>query len=249
MKKKPFVINFIALCYFVAPIINIWQVAWINHWPLTGPRSVFLHFSQVEWALLALCPIVAFGIMRVTKWGYFLFLGFSALLIMRTSLLYFKNPVYSLYLVLLFHVFIVGTVGYFLQKHIIAPYFNPKLKWWERDERFKVDLIAKIKVDDRFFEGQILDVSVSGCFLRYDKNLKLGDLVWINTSLNNEQFSVMGNVMWISRKEPQGYGLMFVGTSKEDKRTIQRMVDYLKRSAKNKHHDSGSHPEQQSRVV
>src|ERR1700722_9977778 len=125
MKKKPFSITLIALLYFLAPIGNVLQISYFNHWPLHGPRSVFNHFSFYEWCILAAFPVVAFGIWRVSRWGYYLFMAFAAFLVVHNTYAYFTNQAYSPYVVLLFQLVIFAIAGFFIQKHVSAPYFNP----------------------------------------------------------------------------------------------------------------------------
>jgi Tfp pilus assembly protein PilZ len=230
MKEKPLSINLIALAYLMAPIGNIMQVAWINNWPYFGPRSVFNHFSSFEWTLLCVFPLVALGIYRVAKWGYMLFLGLSAFLLVNNTFMYFKNPAYSLYIVMLFHLVTIGLVGFFLQKHIISPYFNPNLKWWERDHRYTVNLGAQVRIRQILVECNVLDISKKGCFVDMQNPLDMGDMVWINLTLGTFQFSVLCKVMWHRPIEPTGYGLRFMGMEKEDVKNIKKMIDYLHKS-------------------
>src|SRR5258708_3940037 len=131
MKKKPFSLQLIALGYFLAPFGNVARLAYFNQWPFKGPRSVFYHLSTFDWCILAMFPIVAVGIWRVSKWGYFTFLSFAVFLILHnTYMLISNNANYSPIVVLLFQLFIFAMVGFFVQKHIVAPYFNPKVRWW-----------------------------------------------------------------------------------------------------------------------
>lgn len=230
MKKKPLSIRIISLFYFLAPLVNVAQTAYFNHWPLFGPRSVFYHFSGTEWMIMGFFPLVAFGVFNVTRSGYFLFLGFSAFLILRNSYLYMLNPAYNIYLVLLFHLITAGSVGFFLQKHIIAPYFNPKLKWWKRDERFPINIAAQARFHDQLLDCSVLDVSLSGCFAKVAKPFKLGDMVWIYLSVGDAKFSAMAKVMWVNTKSPKGFGFMFVGMEPSDKKNIKKLISYLKKS-------------------
>ncbi|MDZ4676193.1 MAG: PilZ domain-containing protein [Oligoflexia bacterium] len=230
MKEKPLSISIIAWAYLLAPLGNIIQVAWINNWPYFGPRSVFHHFSNYEWLLLACFPIVAYGIHSVAKWGYFAFLACSAYLLLQNTFMYIKNPAYSIYIVVLFHLVTIGCVGFFLQKHIISPYFNPNLKWWERDTRFNVNLGAQMRIRQIMIDCNVLDISKKGCYVDMKARLDLGDMVWINLSLGPIQFSVLSKVMWHRAVEPTGYGLMFMGLAKEDTKNIKKMIDYLHKS-------------------
>src|ERR1039458_6570489 len=111
MKQKPLSINIIAAFYFLAPILNVARLVWVNSWPLTGPRSVFNHFTELEWLIMLLFPVVGLGVFRVARWGFYFFLGFSALMILHNSYAYFNNPVYSIYIIILFHLASFSVIG------------------------------------------------------------------------------------------------------------------------------------------
>src|SRR4051812_42017077 len=108
MKKRPLSITIIAWCYFLAPIGNILQIAYFNHWPILGPRSVVYHLSGYEWFILAMLPITGVGIFKVTKFGYITFVSFSAFLILHNTYAYLTNNSYSFTVMLLFQSLTVG---------------------------------------------------------------------------------------------------------------------------------------------
>ncbi len=230
MKKRPLSFTFISLCYFVAPLVQIAQIAYFNDWPFLGPRSVFYHLSIYEWSILAVFPVIAIGLFKVTKWGYSLFIAFSAFLILNNALNYFVSPTYNTNILMLVQIFLAGLVGLFLQKHNSAPYFNPQLKWWERDARYHVNLGARLKVGQNMTDCNILDISKGGCFAQLDKRCILGNTYWLTINLDDIHFNVMGRVMWDSKFNPKGYGLMFVGMQEGELRALRTLMNALKQS-------------------
>lgn len=228
MKEKPVSIKIISLCYLLAPVINTLQLAYLNHWPLTGARGVFNHFSNYDWLLLACFPVVAIGIYQIAKWGNILFLCFSIFLISHNAYSYIRNPVYSLYVVLLFNLGTLGIVGFFLQKHIFAAYFNPRLRWWEHPFRYKAFLTAVVKLEQAEVKGNILDLSTSGCFLESRENFSLGDIFKLSATLQNVSVQVEAQVVWVKAADPKGYGMMFLKVSMEEKSHLQKMLDLIK---------------------
>ena len=139
MKRKPLSVIIISIFYFLEPFGNLIQAAYINQMPLFGHGSILSRLLWSDWIILALFPIVAIGIYMMKKWGWYLFLGFSALLIFYNIYVYkFLNPNYSLKIILAFILIITLTSALFLRKSIYAPYFNPRLRWWETAKRFRV---------------------------------------------------------------------------------------------------------------
>jgi Tfp pilus assembly protein PilZ len=230
MKKKPLSISLIALGYVIAPFANIVQMAWVNQWPVFGPRGMIERMYAWEWFILATFFVVAYGIWRVARWGFVLFLVQTSYLILHNTYMFFKNPAYSVYIVLLFHFLNLGLVGFFLQKHIMSPYFNPSLKWWERNPRYRVNLAAIIKVGEENIETKLLDLSANGCFVAHNPIVHLGDIIWVTIQLSEQRIHLPGKVMWLKYDEPHGFGLLFMGLQPDDKKTLKKMIDYLNHS-------------------
>jgi Tfp pilus assembly protein PilZ len=233
LKEKPLSIKIIALLYVLAPLGNVLQIAYFNHWPLAGPRSVFNHFSFYEWCILAVFPVVAFGIWRVTRWGYVACLTFAGFLVLHNTYWYFTNQAYSPYVVLLFQLVTFAIVGVFVQKHVMAPYFNPKIRWWENDPRYKVNLTAELRQEQKIQNCQILDLSVGGCFAQSKKDYLLGDVVWITLNLDQtHHFTCEAKVVWVKKQENSGYGLMFTQVEKTESLKIKTLIKELQKASK-----------------
>ena len=232
MREKPLSIKVIALLYLLAPLGNILQNAFFNQWPLRGPRSVFFHLSLYEWMVLAVFPVVAFGIWRVAMWGYVSCMGFAGFLILHNIYGYFSNRAYSPYVVLLFQMCIFALVGIFLQKHIMAPYFNPNIRWWENEPRYKVDLTAQLRQEQKIQNCQVLDISVSGCFAQSKKEYALGDLVWITINLDETHVTCQAKIVWVKDKPTAGYGLRFTQMEKSEQVKIKSLIKHLQKVSK-----------------
>jgi hypothetical protein len=232
MKKKPFSIKFFAACFLVAPIFNLSLIAWLNHWPLTGPRGVLGHLSPYELCLISLFPFTAYGIWKVAKWGYYLFLSFSTLIIIHNFYILLTQKQYSSYMVLLFQATTLSVVGFFLQKHITAPYFNPKMRWWESRPRYKVDVGCVNKISEgasaRLFESHIHDISKGGCFMVCSENLKIDTQIELEFSFNNNRVLILGETVWLCPKIQGGYGIQFHKMSLLNKLALRAIIKDLK---------------------
>lgn len=235
MKKKPLSIKLIALCFFLAPVGNLFQIAYFNHWPLTGPRGVANHLNHYEWIILGFFPVVAWGVFRVAKWGYWLCVSFLAFLILNnTYTLLFNEKAYSPYVVILFQLVTLGVVGFFLNHHIAAPYFNPKMRWWETRTRYRVNLRAQLRMGQTLIECQVLDISAGGCFVSCQSDLSTHDVLWMNVSLNEQHgLTTMAEVVWVKNNEPLGYGLAFKSLQRDEKKALSRILLELKIASKN----------------
>ncbi|MCC6277133.1 MAG: PilZ domain-containing protein [Oligoflexia bacterium] len=230
MKSKPLSINLIAISYLLAPAVNILQMAWVNQWPLSGPRGILERLNSWEWVILGSFWVAAFGIWRVARWGFLFFIALSSYLLIHNTYIYLTSAAYPVYLIMLFHLVNLGLVGFFLQKHIMSPYFNPKLKWWERDARYRTNLSAQVRIKDQTIETQLLDISTGGCFVGLSPSVHPGDIVWVTVQLSDHRIHLPGKVMWTKFDDPVGFGLMFMGLESADKKTLKKIIDYLANS-------------------
>lgn len=230
MKKRPLSIVIIALLYLFEPAANLLQAAYVNDLPLTGENSILYHLILSDWIILGLFPVVAYGIYRVKKWGWYLFLGFSALLIFYNLYVYlYLNPNYNLQTVILFIIIVTFITAVFFRKHVYSPYFNPRLRWWEIASRYKVTLNAKIFTPDGPMECQVLDISVTGCFVDYCGNLSEGDKIWLIIHGANEEIHCLGKIVRKAvQTDSSGYGIFFQTMSRDTRQNLKRMIRNLR---------------------
>ncbi len=229
MRQKPLLLRVIAFCFVFVPLVNILLTAWFNRWPLTGPRGVLEHFNQTEKFILGCYPIIAIGIWSVRRWGYYLFIIFSLYVISRNFYVLWTHQYYSRYVVWLFQVMTLSLTGVLLQKHVSAPYFNPKMRWWESLPRFKLGSHGELFIGLKKFNADIIDISRGGCFLKSDAHLKVGDKIKVTIPYKKIKIRTTGKVTWISDKIIGGYGVMFQKANFAQFILIRYMIKQLRK--------------------
>ena len=233
MKKRPLSIVIVAVFYFLEPFGNLIQAAYINQLPLFGEESILSSLLWSDWIILALFPVVGVGIYLVKKWGWYLFLSFSALLIFYNIFVYkYLNPNYSLETVLLFILTTTAISAFFLRKNVYAPYFNPRLRWWENATRYRSPLNTVLFTNQGAVPCKTLDISETGCFVNYHEEMPLDSQVMIGFHYDGEDISCMGKVVHHrseTDKENQGYGIMFQAMPVETKKRIRQLLWYFER--------------------
>lgn len=232
MKRKPLSIIIIAIIYLIEPVGTIVIGARVNALPVFGPDGIFAHLLWSDWLLLAGFPVVALGIYSVRKWGWYLFVIFSALLIGYNVYVYlFLNPNYSLGLIIFFIVVITAISAVLFRKQVYAPYFNPRMRWWEIAARYRVNLDARILTSDHgSANAHILDISETGCFVGAAGELQEGANVWLVIRCGETEISCLGRIVRkvAAGKEGQGYGIMYHGMSKETVIKMKGLMHSLK---------------------
>jgi hypothetical protein len=217
------------LIYLFEPFGNLIQAAYVNNLPLFGDNSILSHLIWSDWIILGLFPVVALGVYMVRKWGWYLFVGFSILLISYNLYVYlYLNPNYQLHTVLLFILIVTAMTAIFFRKHVYAPYFNPRLRWWEVASRYNIALDTKILTNDSALRCRLQDISASGCFINYDSELTVGDSVMLIIEFSGDGIKCMGKIVRKSTKAGNsGYGIYFQTIPKDTRIKIKRLIKTL----------------------
>jgi hypothetical protein len=232
MKRRPLAIILITILYFLEPVGNVLQAAFINDMPLFGRYGILSHLFWADWIVLISFPIVGIGVYKVRKWGWYLFICFSAVLIAYNLLVYYYlNPGYVPETIFLFILIITGITALFFRRHVYSPYFNPRLRWWETAARFRVILETDMSTSHGSFHCETVDISESGCFVETREGLKEGEPVWLRIRCRGIEINCLGRVVRKAgpREKAQGYGIMFEGMAKETRRKVRSLIYSLER--------------------
>ncbi|RJR29701.1 MAG: PilZ domain-containing protein [Desulfobacteraceae bacterium] len=234
MKKRPLSIIIIALIYILEPVGNILQAAFVNDMPVLGESGILSHLVWSDWVILSLFPVTGFGIYMVRKWGWYLFVAFSVTLIVYNVYVYSINPNYELETVLLFIAVVTFMSAFFLRRHVYAPYFNPRLRWWESAARYRVGLQTQILTDQGVQTSTTVDISETGCFLSTQAVLEEGSLVMLKIHCRGVEIGCLGRIVRKSteKEAAHGYGIMFQGLPKETKKTLKLLIFSLEQLGK-----------------
>lgn len=222
--RRPVAIHVISVIFLLAPLLVLLALL------IFPPEKNVLWMSALTLDLLMFSAglyFVGLGLWRVRPWGYFFFFGFSSSVIG-----------YSIYLLVFDHselsVFHIATVvllcltaGFLVQNSVAAPYFNPRLRWWERDERHKVDVLAEFKIDGKLIKAPILDISESGVFAGLLMELAVGDTLSMRLRLLDFDFTSDLKVIRKSANQVPGYGLSFVDLARSQNKELRRILLYL----------------------
>lgn len=223
MKKRPWEIILISVIYILAPIGNILQAMFINH---SSFNELIQHLKVIDWVILLSYPVIGILVFTVKKWGWYLFIAFSFILIILNVIGYIRNMNYSFVMLIIFNVLIIGITALFFSKHVMSPYFNPRVRWWEVPARFKLNLTATLHSDQTIIESQILDISQSGCFVSTTTPLDIGANIWLEIKFSNKEVDCFGRVVRIASKkeDKNGYGIMFLSVGKDSRNLLNSLI-------------------------
>ncbi|MCK4804314.1 MAG: PilZ domain-containing protein [Spirochaetes bacterium] len=231
MPRRPLIISIIVICYVLSPVSSILLGSIINRIPLFGAHNIFTRLPITDILILFVYPISAAAIYSIKKWGWYLFLACSLILISYNIFVYYLSPRYSFLILIVLNVILAIVAGIFFRKHIIAPYFNPRLRWWETEPRYKIEIHADIIFGKNVLTGEILDISNSGFFMSLDQDLTVGRVFKFNLKCLKCSVEVNGKVMRKSsrKEELNGYGVMFVKLTDAEKMGINALIKDLEK--------------------
>lgn len=222
MKKRPLSIILVTLiCLSAGPFYLAYQL-WMQRY---DPYASIMTLNPLHLVIAVLAFPVGIGIFRVQNWGYFSFIAYAITLVSYFLYEYFTSPVIYNYVLLVGSVFMVGGLSFIIQHHVSAPYFNPRLKWWERDPRYRSNLHADFCIDGDIRKGSLLDLSLSGCYANIESKLSAGDTVKVDIRLLDHHIHTTAKVIWANPEG--GYGVMFMDLAHQEKRELKNMIDYL----------------------
>ncbi|MFH2005072.1 MAG: PilZ domain-containing protein [bacterium] len=234
-KRPPIVLLFTVLCA-VYPLLIIFQ----NLMTLPGgagqavrsfgwsPNPLLLPAENL--LATALAWFAAYAVYRMKAWSWWLaVLAAVTLLAFGVGVSLFRAPdtgdawLWTSTFVMALPAVAAAAL---LQKEIRAPYFNPRIRWWESEKRFPFDATV-VGVGQGVGAGAALDISRRGLFVQQDNPPKQGVAGEYVFEVDGREIRVNGEVSWISEGDaahPTGFGLRFTELDTETRRVIDELV-------------------------
>lgn len=226
--RKPLSILILSLLFLLSPLAILVFNAALNMVPLIGYGSILYRLRIQDLLILSLYPVAALSIFLVKKWGWWTLVSSALLMILYNLVTLFYNPFASTALVLLMNGALFAVALLFFRKHLIAPYFHPRLRWWEQDQRYEIDIYLKFLGTDR--NVIISDISEGGCYIFVDYLIETGAEVPVMIVCGAFHITLQAKVMRIARESEKyyGFGLMFLKMDEVQKAGLDKLLKKLK---------------------
>lgn len=121
-------------------------------------------------------------------------------------------------------------------KELRVPYFLPNIRWWESDPRYKFSVPAHvIKDDGSSIDGQIMDISVSGCFVKIKELLSEEQYVQLEFQAFQSPVVCKGVVVWKTESSvthPRGIGIKFDPFNRQQRKLLATLIDKVRKTFK-----------------
>jgi len=238
MQHKPWPLLILAFIHFIEPITKVIFYSFffnITPWHVVSViynNESTLYFLQ----FLFLFPIAGIAIYAVKKWSLPVFLLVELLVLIINS--QYLNELYQTNQLWLFGCFIffgllnLTIVTYLLIPAVRIAYVDPKIRWWESDPRYSVNIDCII---DNNITGQIKNISIGGVFIKTNNNLEIDSnarlIFKFQTPSSKNHINTKIRVLHKFRiNNIDGYGVLFVDLSKDNKYLLKSIIKFLDRS-------------------
>lgn len=224
-------LRFVAYLYLAFPVTYLLYATILFN--VSEGRLWKMLFSFSFWVLAGTGIAVGYGFKEMRRWSWYVFLMNSLFVAYANALIAVRYSE-SNYKLLSFIVSITLLVGMILRvgKEIRVPYFLPKIRWWESHPRYKLSVPVKVERETDGFEGEILDISIGGCFVKTRIDMNQNERILVRFTIFGEPLEIGGTVVWRSHSSvthPKGVGVKFDVLDHLSKKVMKAACAHLKK--------------------
>lgn len=211
--------------------------------PLVYPLFAYVLFelgmkgllSIVLSPLFYLCSLFwifsGIGIRKLKKWSWYTFLLGQAILVYLNALNLVENSNSEFKLwSFMFTILIQGYFFSVISKEIRVPYLFPKIHWWESGIVGMPHLSVSMthaQPQSASLNGQILDLSLKGCFIKSHHDFKLFEGLQVVIEAFHQRVELKGVVIWNAKStvtHPKGIGIRFSEMDRKTRKHLKLIV-------------------------
>jgi PilZ domain len=212
------------LFYLGFPVTYLGTLALLYNIPGADLTKILL---QPSYYLLSLAGVVTgWGLMDARRWSWYAmrFLNLAMIYFSVVMLVHYGQTNHSV-AAFFISVVLVWLLDRSISSELRVPYFMPQISWWESDPRFQIRIPVKVTGQrGEILEGQILDLSHMGCFIKIRPEIPEQNLVSLECELFGRPWSSQGTVVWQTFGAvtfPRGLGVKFSTMDRQQKRALK----------------------------
>lgn len=237
MKNRPLIYTILSLLCFIEPLIKILYFKAKTHFDfmviLANIQARNSFIDVVDFWLVF--PAAGLLIIKLRKWTYFAFMTVLAYIIYNISTYEKYTWPYNSDSPFMYH-YVVALLSSavfvsFLFPQMRKPFFDRRVRWWEPQTRFPVEIPCKLQSNFLTYPSIILNISKTGAFLQDTAHLKAGDKLTMNFNFLGESIEVPVEVIHEHRMgNKNGFGIKFKFKSFGQSLKIAKVISIIKRS-------------------
>jgi hypothetical protein len=222
----------VALFYMAFPMAYLFVTAMVFDMPVNS--CVQLLLSPFYYVVSLIAVIAGYGLWEMYRWSWYLYIASNVFIGYQTALV-MNQFSESHHKVLGFVISLIAIVGIAMRvsREVRVPYFFPKIRWWESNPRYRLAVQSEIvrTVTGNAVIGEILDLSLGGCFIKLRADLKSDEPVTLKFEVFKLPVEVQGVVVWRSEStvtHPKGVGIKFSTLERSEKRALRLIAKRLR---------------------
>lgn len=196
-------------------------------------NCVKILLSPFYWILSAVGIATGLGLWEMRRWSWYALAVANALVVYESAWVVSEyGAAFHGAVAFLLSVALLAGVTYRVAREIRVPYLFPRIRWWESNPRYKLSAPVVVRrKDGSVLEGEILDISVGGCFIKLHHALLQDESVGLNFALFDLPVACKGAVVWRTNStvtHPKGVGVKFEPLLRHERRSLRVIARRLK---------------------
>ncbi len=219
--RRPWTLLFFGTAFLILPVVNYFGLT--NQMKISPamPLAVLKLLSTVELILLFAPIVVGIGLLSVKRWGWWLFLGYAAVLIVHNIFALVRAPGYYNAGALVETLLGVAAVIYFARRDVSAPYMRMYPRGWRLQKRKPI--VMEVIVDG--IRRQTRDAGEMGMYVEWeDCYREPGEEVHLTFTLNGMEYKCRAGIV---RVDEDGAGIAFRGVTRGFRRNVRNDLKAL----------------------
>jgi len=204
---------------------------------VSGTGLLKLLLSPSYWIISAFAVVAGYGLRRLRWYAWYMFVFSNITITYQTAVATVHYSESDLKFITWFTTAVLQLIALvFVSAKVRVPYFFPRIRWWESDPRYKLSVQAKMIKDDKSeIEGEIMDLSLGGCFVKTHHYFIPDEFIKLDLVLFDEPITCSGRVVWRTEStvtHPKGIGIKFEGIPKETSLILKEATKRLRKLAR-----------------
>lgn len=232
----------ISMSYLFFPVIYLLLAA--VFFDMSGSHLLSVLLSPFFYILTFWAILTGYGFWEMRRWAWYTFIFTNILITYQCADIVINysdthHPAFSFFV----SFGLISFITYQISKEIRVPYFLPRIRWWESNSAFQLQLpVLLLLKDGRTVEGTILDFSLKGCFIKTKQSLPYETKVSIGFRIFGQLIRSFGIVVWKTESTvtlPKGIGVKFESMGRRMRkkmriaeRRVQRVLKLYRRDDK-----------------
>ena len=222
----------VAVFYLSFPISHILLAAILFDIPLSHCAKILL--SPFYYVVTFCTFAVGYGLWEMKRWSWY-WLILSQILVTYEDATFVVDYANSHHRLAAFFISVLlqTILIYRVSREIRVPYFFPRILWWENNPRYRLSSPVRLQRKTlEVLDGEILDLSTVGCFVKLRTDLKADEKVLLSFKMFGHEIQCDGVIVWFAQSGvtyPKGVGIKFTYLVRTQKRSLRLIARKLRR--------------------